>query len=91
MKLNVEFQGMPRLFTQTRECTLEMPDQATYRDVLRVLADKYPRLVGPIIVRGTFDIEKDLMIAVDGLHAIGSLEDHPREGQQVTVMSENVG
>ncbi len=91
MKLNVEFQGMPRLYAQTKGCTLEVPDQATYRDVLRALADKYPRLVGPIIVAGSLDLEKDLMITFDSLRAIGSLEDHPRDGQQVTIMSDNVG
>jgi len=50
MRLNVEFLGLSRRLAQTKEAAVELDDRATFRDVLRDLAVRFPALVGLVIV-----------------------------------------
>ena len=45
MRVRVEMLGLSRLVTGTREVSLEMADQATYRDLVYALSETYPGLV----------------------------------------------
>ena len=91
MKLNVEFLGVARQLAQTKGYLVEVPDQATYRDVLRSLAAKHPALIGPVIIPKTFDLVRDMRLTVDGLHSVSNLEALPQDGQQITLMFEDIG
>jgi len=50
MRVRVEMLGLSRLVTGTREVSLEMPDEATYRDLVYTLSETYPGLVGNVIL-----------------------------------------
>ena len=49
MNVRVELLGLSRLVTGAREVSVEMPDQATYRDLVYTLSEMYPGLVGNVI------------------------------------------
>ena len=49
MRVRVELLGLSRLITGAREVSLEMPDGATYRDLVYTLSERYPGLVGNVI------------------------------------------
>ena len=90
MNLNVDLIGMPRMYAKAKGCTLEMPTQATYRDIVRTLASMYPDLAGTIIVKNTFDLEKGYMLLVEGIREIAGLESQPKEGEQITLMAGSI-
>lgn len=91
MKLIVEFLGPSRRLAQTRETTLEVADQATFRDVLCQLATRYPALVGTIILPPTFEISPAFMLNIDGRQAVDDLTAHPAEGQHLIIMVMEAG
>lgn len=49
MRIHVEFLGVARLSTGMRETVLDMAEDATFRDVVRVLGNQYPALIGQVI------------------------------------------
>jgi molybdopterin converting factor small subunit len=49
MNVRVELLGLSRLVTGTREVSVEMPEEATYRDLVYTLSEMYPGLVGNVI------------------------------------------
>jgi hypothetical protein len=91
MKLTVEFLGLSRRLAQTRESLVEIDDQATLRDVLRSLAARFPALVGPVIVSGTFDLISSHIINIDGKRAVEDLEVRPQDGQHLILMFVEAG
>ena len=91
MNLNVELFGVARQLAGTAGCAVSVGDGATYRDVLAELANRYPRLVGPVIVPETHDLETDLRLVVDGLREVADLDAAPQEGQRLLLMFTDVG
>lgn len=49
MLIQVEFTGAAKEIAGRREVSLTLPEDATYREVIRRLAQAYPGLVGMII------------------------------------------
>jgi hypothetical protein len=91
MKLNVEFLGQARRLAQTRECPVEMTSDATYRDVLRHLASRFPALVGPIILPTTHDLAPAYLININGRHAVKDLDAPAMDGQRLIFMFMEAG
>ncbi|HHX44596.1 MAG TPA: MoaD/ThiS family protein [Chloroflexi bacterium] len=91
MKLVVEMLGLARRLAQTKESLVEIGDQATFRDVVAQLAERYPALVGPVIVPQTFDIESSHILNVDGRAVVTDLDAHPQDGQRLILMFVEAG
>jgi molybdopterin converting factor small subunit len=91
MQLIVEFLGPSRRLAQTKETTLEVADRATYRDVLRQLATRYPSLVDDVIVPSTFDLSPAFILNANGRRAITDLDVQPEEGQRLIIMVMEAG
>lgn len=91
MNLNVELYGVARQLAGTAGLMMSIDDPATYRDVLAELASRYPRLVGPVIVPETHDLEADLRLVVDGLREVADLDATPQNGQRLLLMFNDVG
>lgn len=84
----VEFQGVSRVVTGTKATVLELADNSTYQDIVRLLGQLYPKLIGS-------------MIHADGNRFDASILDHssqrmvaetdmnkcPRDGDRITLMS----
>ena len=91
MKLTVEFLGLTRKLAQTKESLVEMDEQATLRDVLGVLAVRFPALVGPVIVPETFDLVSSHLVNLDGRRAAENLDMRLQDGQRLIFMFMEAG
>jgi len=91
MRLNVEFLGLSRRLAQTKEAAVELDDRATFRDVLRDLATRFPALVGPVIIPQSFDLVSAHMINIDGRRVVSDLDTQPQDGQQLIIMFVEAG
>lgn len=91
MRLDVEFLGQARRLAQTKECLVDLPDQASFRNLLARLASLYPALVGPVIVPETFDLVSAYILNVDGRLAVRHLDDPAQDGQRVLLMFVEAG
>ena len=91
MKLTVEFLGLTRKLAQTKESLVEMDEQATLRDVLGVLATRFPALVGPVIVPETFDLVSSHLVNLDGRRAAENLDVRLQDGQRLIFMFMEAG
>lgn len=49
MQIHIEFLGLARLVTGERELSLDVEEGTTYRNLVRLLADKYPQMIGQVI------------------------------------------
>jgi molybdopterin converting factor small subunit len=91
VKLNVEFLGLSRHLTQTKECMLEIHDQATLREVLSCLATRFPALIGPVILPETCDLVSSYLVNLDGRHAVRDLTTPLKDGQRLIFMFMEAG
>ena len=91
MKLAIEFLGLSRRLTQTKEILVDMHDQASFRDLLRYLASQYPTLVGQVIVPETFGLVSSYLINIDGQRAVTDLDARLEDGQRLIFMFAEAG
>jgi len=91
MQLTVEFLGPSRRLAQTKETTLEVAGNATFRDVLCHLAARYPSLVDAVIVPPTFDLSPAFILNANGRRAITDLNAQAEEGQRLIIMVMEAG
>lgn len=91
MILTVEFLGLSRRLTQVKDCLVVLDGQASFRDVLRYLASRFPALVGPVILPGTFDLSLSYMINVDGRQVVKDLDTPAKDNQQLLLMFTEAG
>lgn len=91
MKLVVEFLGLSRRLAQTKKSLVEVHDQATLRHVLRRLGERYPALVGPIIVPGTHDLSSSYMLNINGRRVARDLDARAEDGARLILMFVEAG
>jgi molybdopterin converting factor small subunit len=49
MQVQIEFLGLARLVTGERELSFMVEEGTTYRDLVGLLAEKYPQMIGNVI------------------------------------------
>jgi molybdopterin converting factor small subunit len=86
MRLTVEFLGLARRLTQTKESLVEIEDQATLRDVLRHLVAQFPSLCGSVIRCESFDLVPSYMLNINGRRAARDLDMPAEDGQRLLLM-----
>jgi hypothetical protein len=91
MELTVEFLGLSRRLAQVKECLVQVPDQSTLHDVVRVLATQFPLLLGPVIVPQTFELVSSHMFNIEGRMAAPNLAVQPQDGQRLILMFVEAG
>ena len=99
MRVRVEMLGLSRLVTGTREVSLEMADEATYRDLVYKLSETYPGLVGNVIqsdkenlqAPNIFNLNAKRMIQAKQMENRLVDELHPSEGDRIILMSMSAG
>ncbi len=86
MNLTVEFLGLSRVLAQTKESLVTLGYQATFRDVLREVASRFPALFGPIICPDSFELTPAFMLNVDGRRVVHDLDMPASDGQHLIIM-----
>ncbi len=89
MHVHVEFLGTFRLAAGTRGTTLEMEEGATFRDLVRTVAHRYPALTDGMINADDYTLEGSNALNRNGQRMIRRHEmDEPlADGDQITLMA----
>ena len=93
MQVRVEMLGLSRLVTGQREVSLELKEQATYRDIVRTLSEMYPALIGNVIQSDKESLQAPNIFNLNARHMIQSkqMENPLNEGDRIILMSMSAG
>lgn len=89
MKITIDFTGLARELTGNAEMEFEVPSGSTYRDLVRLLAKRYPRLVGVLIDENQDTFLSSNMFVINGDLAFPAMvmEQSPSDGERISLMS----
>jgi hypothetical protein len=91
MLVKIEFLGLARRLTGEKRAEVEVPNEATLRDVVRALAIRFPSLLGQVIVPQTFDLISPYFFNVGGRLAATTLEAPADNAEPLVLMSLEAG
>jgi molybdopterin converting factor small subunit len=99
MHVRVEMLGLSRLVTGEREVSLELDDEATYRDLVRALSARYPALIGNVIQSDRESLQAPNIFNLNAKHMIQSKqmanrladELQPSDSYRIILMSMSAG
>lgn len=89
MNITVEFSGIARIVTGTRQVTLEVSDGTSFRQVIRLLGQRYPQLVGEVIHADGETLQASNMLNVNGKRMVqpAQMDNRPDDGDRLILMS----
>jgi len=93
MQICIEFLGLSRLATGEREIKLSVDDRTTFRDIVRLLAQRYPALLENVIQPtgdvlyepNIFNVNSQRMIQEHDMNGV------PQSGDRIVLMSISAG
>lgn len=93
MVIQVEFTGAAREIAGRREVSLTLPETATYREVIKCLAQIYPGLIGMIIAPDQSSLLSAMIFDRNGSESIlpGMLDQSPEDGDRLILLYFIVG
>jgi hypothetical protein len=91
MQLKVEFLGLARELAGVTEGLVTVEDTATWRHLLRDLADQYPALLGPVIVPESHSLTVAYMLNVGGRTIVRDFDAPVQPGQRLLLMFSEAG
>ena len=93
MRVRVELLGLSRLVTGTREVSLDMPDESTYRDLVYALSEEYPGLVGNVIQADRRNLQAPNIFNLNARQMVQSrqMDDRLCEDDRIILMSISAG
>jgi hypothetical protein len=74
MEIIIEFVGVSRMITKTTRINLELEEGTTYQDLVSILADKFPGLVGQLITPQDHNFYPSNMFSLNGKRMIKTEE-----------------
>lgn len=89
MQVTVEFTGAARVVTGQKTISVELTENATYRDIVRRLARAYPGLIDLLIDKDGETFLSSNMFVINGDLATPAmvLDEHPHAGDHLILMS----
>ena len=89
MRIFVDFLGDARLATSVKQTELEVWPHATFLDVVRLLAERYPALIGQVLEADGESLMPANILNLNGKHTIqtSQMDDSPSDGDRITFMS----
>ena len=89
MRIFVEFIGDARLATSVKQTELEVASHTSYRGVIRLLADRYPALIGAVIEADGATLMPANILNLKGKRTIqtAQMDECPGDGDRITFMS----
>lgn len=93
MKIHIEFLGLARLVTGERELTLDVEEGTTYHDLVRLLAEKYPQMVGQVIRPDRATLQEPNIFNLNARRMIQAkqMDDPLQESDRIILMSMSAG
>jgi hypothetical protein len=89
MQVTVEFTGAARVMVGQKTIAVDLPETATYRDIVRYLAQTYPGLIGLLIDNDGETFLSSNMFVINGDLTTPAmvLSEHPHAGDHLILMS----
>jgi molybdopterin converting factor small subunit len=93
MKITVEFTGIARSLTKTHQVLLEVDENTSVKEVIKLLATKFPGLVNVIISPDGESLLNSNVFFINGSEMLMPDDANQRlqEGDQLTLLSIIVG
>ena len=93
MRIRVEFLGLSRLVSGAKEVLLDIEQGTTFRDIVRLLADQYPEMIGNVIRPDGMTLQEPNIFNLNARSMIqASQMDHsPSEDDRIILMSMSAG
>jgi hypothetical protein len=88
-QITVEFIGLSRILTHQHKLALKIDPGTSYRDIISIIAKKYPSMVGQVITPDGKELYGSNMISLNGKHMINEDEigNSPHDGDRIIFMS----
>ncbi len=92
-KITIKLTGAPAALAQTKSVTLPLADDASYSEVIRLLGEEYPALLGLIIDQDGLTMLSSNMFLVNGQDFVmhGMWAQQPKDGDTLTLISPVTG
>lgn len=89
MEISIEFTGIARELTGAAEMEFEVPVGTTYRDLVRLLAEHFPSLIGILIDPSRESFLSSNMFVINGDLAFPAMimDESPADGERIALMS----
>lgn len=89
MNIQMEFTGISRIVTGEKTVPLTLDDGTTFRDIVRLLGARYPRLLGEVIHVHGDTLQASNMLNLNGKRMIqpAHMDDCPKDGDRLILMS----
>jgi hypothetical protein len=89
IQVKIEFSGLSRILAHANDMLVSIPPDGTYADVVRVIADKYPDLVGNVIDNSRNDLFPSNVFSRDGKITIlpDQMNEIPHNGETLILLS----
>jgi hypothetical protein len=89
LSVDIELLGIPRLITGVKVLRLDVEKGATFRDIVRVLGDTYPALIGDVIQPDGETLYPPHILNLNGQRMVqeGQMGESPNDGDQITLMA----
>lgn len=89
MELTIEFAGLSRVLTHLSRTSLKVEPGTTFRELLTILSEKHPELIGEVIHTDQSALQSSNMLNVNGKHMVqpSEMDKSPSNGDRVILMS----
>jgi len=89
IQVKVEFSGLSRILAKANDMQLFLSPNQTYVDVIRLVAEKYPALVGNVIDKIKTALFPSNVFSRDGKTIVlpEQMNDTPRDGEVLILLS----
>ena len=93
MRIQVEFLGLSRLVTKQREVSMDIDPGTTFRDIVGLLADRYPEMIGNVIRPDHATLQEPNIFNLNARRMIqaGQMDESPSENDRIILMSMSAG
>jgi len=93
MQVNIELFGLPRIITGEKIITLSLQDDASFRDVVRALAQRHPEMMEDVIKIDGETLQSPNILNLNGRRMIQphQMDENIRDGDKLVLMSMSAG
>ena len=93
MRIHVELLGLSRLAAGAREIALDLEEDTTFRDIVRMLGTRYPKMIGNVIQPDGETLQTPNIFNLNAKRMIqaSQMDGSPSDGDRIILMSVSAG
>ncbi len=93
MRIHVELLGLSRLAAGAKEVALDLEEDTTFRDIVRMLGTRYPEMIGNVIQPDGETLQTPNIFNLNAKRMIqaSQMDGSPSDGDRIILMSVSAG